>query len=86
MKPLLNNNKASVVPVILFLVTIFACGALYSLLFIEIGLPLFEGYIPAGDAKTFIMMCMYAVPLFIILIGVLSLFLAGLKRYGGYGV
>ena len=78
------DESASAVPVILFIVTLFACGGLYTLFFIEIGLPLFSGYIPAGDAKTFILMCIYAVPLFVIVVGVFSLLLAGLKRQAVY--
>lgn len=84
------NQEGSAVPLILFFVTIFSCGALYTLFFIEIALPTFSSYIPASDAKTFILMCIYAIPLFIIVVGVIALLLAGLKRdwtyYGGGGV
>lgn len=59
---------------------IFACGALYTLFFIEVGFPTFESYIPASDSKTFIMMCLYAIPLFVLVVGVISLVREGLKR------
>jgi len=84
MKPILKDNNASAIPIILFLITIFGCGALYTLLFIEIGYPIFQPMIPASDSKVFIMMCMYAIPLFLLLIGVISLINAGLKRTGVY--
>ena len=90
MRRLIKDQDASAVPLILFFLTIFGCGALYTLLFIEIGLPTFSHYIPNGDAKTFILMCIYAIPLFVLVVGVISLLLSGLKRdwnyYGGGGV
>lgn len=80
MRKLIENNKASAVPVILFLVTIIVCGALYTLFFYEIGFPALSGFIPASDSKTFIMMLLYAVPFFVLIVGVISLLKAGLKR------
>jgi len=80
MKSILKDNKASAVPVMLFVVTILVCGALYSLFFIEIGIPQLGGYIPASESKTFIMMLIYAIPLFVLLIGVICLLKAGIKR------
>ena len=80
MKPLIQNKQGSAVPLILFFMSIFACGALYTLFFLEVGFPTFESYIPASDSKVFIMMCLYAVPLFVLIIGVISLVRAGLKR------
>jgi len=80
MKSIIKNNNASAVPVILFVVTILVCGALYTLFFYEIGFPLLRGYIPASDSKTFIMMLLYAIPIFVLIIGVISLLKAGLKR------
>ena len=80
MRSLKDNNFGSVVPLALFILTIIGCGALYSLLFIEIGIPTFSYMIPEGDAKIYIMMVIYAVPLFVLIIGMLALFLSGLKR------
>lgn len=80
MKKLLDNNYASAVPLILFVVTIFACGALYTFFFIELGFPQFDSWIPASDGKTFIMMCIYAIPLFVLVVGSVSLLQAGIKR------
>jgi len=80
MKKILFNNYGSAVPLILFFMAIFACGALYTLFFVEFGYPTFDSYIPASDSKTFIMMCLYAIPLFIIILGVICLIKSGLKR------
>ena len=79
MKKIISNNEASAVPLILFYLTIFACGGLYTFFFIEFGQPTFNSWIPDSDAKTFIMMCIYAIPLFIIITGILSLLISGLK-------
>ena len=80
MRSLLQDNNASAVPVILFVVTIIAVGAMYTLFFLEIGFPALSSYIPASDSKTFIMMLLYAIPLVVLLVGVVSLLLAGIKR------
>lgn len=80
MKKLLHNNQASAVPLILFAVTIFACGALYTFLFIEFAFPEFDSWIPASDGKTFIMMCIYAIPIIVLVVGSISLLQSGLKR------
>lgn len=80
-----KNNYASAVPLILFIVTIIGVGALYTLLFLQIAQPSFEKYIPASDSKTFIMMILYAVPGIILITGVISLLLSGLKREAYYG-
>ena len=83
MRSIIKNNNASAVPVMLYVVTIIVCGALYSLFFYEVGFPALLGFIPASDSKTFIMMFLYAIPLFVLLIGVISLLKAGLKRNVG---
>jgi len=85
MRKLKDNNQGSVVPLILFMLTIISCGALYTLFFVEIGLPIFDSYIPISDAKTFIMMGIYSIPLFILIIGGISLILSGLKKNYYYG-
>ena len=66
-------------PLLLFVLTIFVCGGLYSLFFLEIGFPAFNHLIPSSDAKTFVLMCMYALPLFVIVVGLFSLFKDALK-------
>ena len=80
MRKLTSNNHASIVPVILFVITIFGSGALYSLFFLEVAQPTFDSYIPAGDSKTFIMMGIYALPLIVLIVGIFSLFVTGLKK------
>ena len=83
MKSIISDDKASAVPVLLFGMTIIVCGALYSLFFIEIAIPSLSGFIPASDSKTFIMMFIYAIPLTVLLIGVLALLKSGIKRQLG---
>ena len=81
LKKFLKNNTGSAVPIILFILTIIGCGALYTLLFLQIAQPSFEHMIPNSDSKTFIMMIIYALPLMILITGVISLLQAGLKKY-----
>jgi len=80
MRRFFSNNVGSAVPIILFAVTLVSVGALYTLFFIQFGIPTFGSWIPASDIKVFIMMCIYAMPLFILIVGVISLLKAGVKR------
>lgn len=75
-----DDDNASAVPIIMFLVTIFGCGALYTLLFIQFGIGFFGSMVPASDSKTFILMVIYAMPLLVLMIGMVSLIREGLKR------
>lgn len=75
-----DDDNASAVPIVLFLVTIFGCGALYTLLFIQFGIGFFGSMVPASDSKTFILMMIYAMPLLVLMIGMVSLIREGLKR------
>ena len=86
MRKLIKNNTGSIVPVLLFILTIFGCGALYTLFFTEIAIPSLSGFIPDSDSKTFIMMMIYLVPLIILIVGIFALVKEGLKRNitGGY--
>lgn len=79
-KKLMKNNEASAIPLMLFIITIVCCGALYTLFFIEIAYPTLGTFVPAGDSKTFQMMLFYAIPLFVLIVGVFALVKAGLKR------
>jgi len=81
----MQNNEASAVPLILFILTIVCCGALYSLFFIEVAYPYLKGLIPPSDSKIFIMMMIYAIPLFVLGVGVVALVKEGLKRTVYYG-
>ena len=88
MREFLNNNYASPVPLILFILTIVSCGALYTLFMVEVAYPSLLYMIPDSDSKTFIMMVMYAIPLFIIIVGIFALVKEGIKeswRSGGVG-
>lgn len=80
MRKLIENNTGSAVPLIVFAMTIFSCGALYTLFFIEVAIPEFLDYIPDSDAKTFLMMCIYAIPLFVLMVCVIGLLKTGLKK------
>ena len=80
MRKLIKNNQASAIPLILFVLTIVTCGALYTLFFVEVAYPSLLYLIPDSASKTFIMMGMYAIPLIIILIGVFSLIKEGVKE------
>lgn len=82
-----NNREASAVPLLLFLITIISVGALYTLFFLEIGYPTLRDLVPDSDSKTFILMLTYAIPLFVLFVGVIALIKEGLKKtiyYGGY--
>ena len=82
-KVFMQDTDASAVPLILIIATILICGALFSLLFIEIAFPLLSGYIPAGDAKNMVMMLMRAIPLFLLFGGIGAAVIAGIKRQTG---
>jgi hypothetical protein len=81
LKKFIQDNNASVVPVILFILTIVGCGALYTLFFTEIALPTFSYMIPDSDSKVYIFMGIYGLPLIILLVGVYILLKSALKRY-----
>jgi len=80
MKQIINDTRASAIPVILYVLGIIGAGALYTLLIIEVGQPTFDSYIPSGEVKTFVMMMIYGIPLFILVVGVIALIRSGLKR------
>jgi len=76
----LDDEFGSAVPIIYFILTIVVCGALFTLLFIEVGFPTFLGFIPAGDSKTFLLMLLRGIPLIVLFVGVICLVRQGLKR------
>jgi hypothetical protein len=82
MRNLKKNIYGSAIPLILFILTIVVVGALFSLFFIEIGFPLIDNVIPVPDSpyKVFMMMMMRGIPLIVLLVGVVSLILSGLKN------
>lgn len=81
-KKILKDNIGSVVPPILFIICIIGGGGLYTLLFIEIGIPFMNSWfpVPASDSKTFIMMIIWALPIIITITALFALYLSGLKR------
>ena len=87
MRTLRNNQNGSAIPLILFILTIFVAGAMYTLFFIEVGLPLLDLIpVPASSSKTLIMTLIYAIPLIVLIVGLISLILAAIKKEGGYYV
>lgn len=85
-KKILHDTDANAVPLILFILTIVLCGGLYSIFFIEVIYPNLLSLVPASDTKTLISMFFYAIPLFVLVVGVISLLKAGMKQtfYGGF--
>lgn len=77
------DDFGSATPIIYFVLTIVVCGALFSLLFIEIGFPVFLGFIPSSDSKTFILMGLRGIPIIVLFVGVICLIREGLKREVG---
>jgi cobalamin synthase len=60
---------------------------MYTLFFIEVGLPLLDLIpVPASSSKTLIMTLIYAIPLIVLIVGLISLILAAIKKEGGYYV
>jgi len=80
LKKLKNDNIGSAIPILYFIMTIVAAGALFSLLFIEIGFPTFLGYIPSSDSKTFLLMMLHGIPLIVLFVGVVCMVREGLKK------
>lgn len=82
MRKLIKDYSGSVVPPILFILCIFGGGALYTLFFIEIGIPVMNAWFPveSSDSKTYIFMIIYSIPIIITLVLLGALFLSGLKK------
>ena len=80
MRRILFNDYASVNPILLFLMTLVVTGLLYSLLFTQVFFPFFDSMIPASDSKVYLYMLFYAMPLFIVVVGMISVFQAALKK------
>jgi len=80
MRELKNNTDGSAIPLILFVAGVFGTGAVYTLLFIVVALPSFSVLIPDSVFKTIIIGIVYFAPLIVLVIGVLALILAGMKR------
>lgn len=81
LRSLRQNNIGSAVPLIFYVVTIIVCGALYTLFFLEVFYPNFLELVPASDSKTVITMIFYAIPLLVLLVGVIAVIRSGLKKY-----
>jgi len=75
-----RGRYGSVIPLMLFILTIITAGALYSLLFITVGFETFSSYIPDGQYKTIILLMFRAIPGIVLIVGVIALLISGLKR------
>jgi hypothetical protein len=77
-----NNNTASVVPLILYVVTIFSLGAFYTLIFTQMLIPTLGYMLPSSDATTFILLAIYGIPFLLLVVGGVALIKEGLRRDG----
>jgi len=75
-----NTDAAGALPLIIALFALIVGGALYSILFIEIGFPTFLDFIPASDSKTFIVMMLRAVPLFVLFVFIVAIIKEGIRK------
>ena len=80
LKNLRDNNDASAIPIIYFILTIVVCGALFSLLFLEVAFPTFTSMIPDSDSKTFIFMGIRGMLVIVLFVGIVCLIREGIKR------
>lgn len=79
MRKLIQNEHASISPLVFFVLTIIGFGLLYTITFIWILIPEIAPLIPASDAKTFIMMCIYGMPLIVMVVGTIALIRKALR-------
>jgi hypothetical protein len=77
------NNAA--VEILTYVITIFVCGALYSLLFIGIAFPVFRAFVPDSDSKTLMMMFFYGLLGIILLVGAIALIREGIMKNRNQG-
>lgn len=85
MKKIIKDIEASVNPVLLFLMTLVAVGLLYALLFTQVFVPLIAPLIPASDSKVYFMMIIYAIPMIVVVVGMISVFQKALKKSADRG-
>jgi len=78
-------NDYAAVEILYYVITIFVCGALYSLLFIGIAFPVFKSFIPDSDSKTLMMMFFYGLLGIILIVGVIALIIEGIKKNRNMG-
>jgi hypothetical protein len=73
------SEPYAAVEIIYYVMTIFVCGALYSLLFYGIAFTL-KVLVPDSDTKTLMMMFYYGLLGIILIVGVIALIIEGIKR------
>lgn len=81
MRKISDDNKASAVPLIYFILTIVVVGALFTLFFIEVFFPLLD-VIPIDDSpyKTAILFVLRGICIIVLIVGSIALLLSGLKE------
>jgi len=80
------SEAYAAVEILTYVITIFACGALYSLLFLGIAFPVFKAFVPDSDTKTLMMMFFYGLLGIILIVGVIALIVEGIKRNRNEGI
>jgi len=75
-----DTTAAGALPLIIALFGIIITGALYTLFFVEIGFPTLLGLVPASDSKTFIVMLLRAVPLFVLFVFIVAIIKEGIRK------
>jgi hypothetical protein len=74
------SEPFAAVEILYYIITIFVCGALYSLLFIGIAFPIFKVFVPDSDSKTLLMMFFYGLLGIILVVGVIALIRRGIEK------
>lgn len=67
MKKIINDNDGFILPLIMFIMVLVIAGLFYTVFILWIGIPFFDAFIPNGDAKTFMLMLIFGMPLFILI-------------------
>jgi len=79
MRKLISNTDA-LSNILIYILTIFSCGALYSLLFIDFGFPEMSSWIPETPTKILMMTLFRAIPGIIMLVCMFGLIREGIKK------
>jgi nitrate reductase gamma subunit len=74
------SEPYAAVEILYYIITIFVCGALYSLLFIGIAFPVFKAFVPDSDSKTLLMMFFYGLLGIILIVGAIALIRRGIEK------
>jgi hypothetical protein len=81
----LTEESYAAVELLSYILTIFVCGALYSLLFIGIAFPVFRAFVPDSDSKTLMMMFFYGLLGIILVVGAIAIIREGIMKNRNQG-